>query len=284
MSRGPELLTPISHYGVFHFDLCVRLRRTHVDRSKAGQYIERGNALVVRRQSTDHAGSRQSPHFGDSRRLQHARTCVQRRACRADIVDEQDTRSHECRCRRSDCERVAHVSVTPAGGQTCLRGSRPHATERCDDRDVHLTREIRGLVEPAVPPAGRMERHRYHARGAGQGVGSPLAHQSAQRAGERSPSFIFERVYDRAQRRVVRADGSRAVDRPAPSPAPGAASLRHAHGTPCRQRVAAAIAQRWSERHNRSPASFAHRPTSGMNERPVAGGASGREDDGKDGV
>jgi hypothetical protein len=174
--------------------------------------------------------------------------------------------------------------MTPAGGQLRLRRRGAYAAQRGHNRDSHLSREVRGLIEPAVTPPGRMKRHRNRAGGAGEHVGAADAHQAAQRASQRSPPFVLQCMDDRAQRAVIGADGARAVERTARPPAARAARQRQADHAPRRQRIAAPIAQRTGERQDRRPAVVADRPAGRVEERLVARGAGGREDDREDRV
>jgi hypothetical protein len=221
------------------------------------------------------SSSRKRAHLRDPGLLQRPRARFQRRAGRAHIVDHHDNRAGECGGRAGGRERLAHVAMPTARGQAGLGRGGAHAAQRRHHRNPHVAREIRGLVEAAVPAARCVQRHRNGAGRAGEHVATALAHQPAERPGKRSPSLVLQGVDDGAQRAVVGANRPRAIDQPAPASAARAAGERDADQPPRRQRVAAAVAQRRREREDRRPAGAADRAAGRGEERLVAGGAGG---------
>jgi len=174
--------------------------------------------------------------------------------------------------------------MTLRRGKPGLHPGRSRPAKRLPNRYADVARQIRGLIEPALAPPRRVKRHRNRPVGARQHVRAAEAHQFGQRLRQRSPSFVFERVHDRAQRAVICADGTRAIHPAGATPAAGASRQRHADRPPGRQRIAAAIADGRGERKNRSPARWTDRPHRRAFEKLPAGGAARREKDGEDGV
>ena len=247
------------------------------------------------------------PHAG---LFEHSRACIERGARRADVVYQDHDRPFEpaflhwrwgptpapqrgCRAggpgmaggapevnRKSSTD----VSVTARGRKFSLRPRSAVTAEGRADWHAQVAREVGGLVESALSPPRRVERHRNRPIGARQHIGAADAHQFGQRLSQCSPPFIFERVHDRAQRAVVLADGTRAIHLPVAAPAARTSRQRHADRPPGRQRIAAAVADRRCQRKNRSPAGRTDRPRRRMFEKLPAGRAGGREKDGEDGV
>ena len=145
---------------------------------------------------------------------------------------------------RPSCQRegAADVTVTTRGRKPGLRPGGTVTAKGPADRHAQMAREVGGLIEPALAPPRRVERHRNRPVGARQHVGAADAHQFGQRPRQRSPSFVFQRVHDRAQRAVVPADGARAIHLAGAAPAAGTSRQRNADRPPGRQRIAAAVA------------------------------------------
>ena len=138
--------------------------------------------------------------------------------------------------------------------QVDLRARPPPAPQGLADRQPEVPRQFRRLVEPPRAPAPPVERHRHHAVGPGQHVGPVPAHQRGQGRRDRAAPLVLERVDDRAQRPLVRADRAPAADRARSAPAAGADAGPEAHASPGRQGVAADVAQRGRQRPDGGPA------------------------------
>ena len=109
-----------------------------------------------------------------------------------------------------------------AGRQACLYRRRPDTTERVHDRKPDMPGEIGGLIEAALPPPRRVQRHWHDDLGASEDHGAANLHQLAQPSCQRPAAVVLERVNDRPQRAVVRPDGSRQDDQALLPPAAGA--------------------------------------------------------------
>jgi len=58
--------------------------------------------------------------------------------------------------------------MTASAGQTGLDGCRPDTTERMDDGQADVPREIGGLIEPALAPPRRVQGHGHGSLGTRQ--------------------------------------------------------------------------------------------------------------------
>ena len=105
-------------------------------------------------------------------------------------------------------EGARDVSLAPGGVQRGLGWRGTGSAKQIDDRKVEIVRECSGLVEATAPPAQRMQGDGNHAGGICQEIAAGRAHQAGQRAGERLPVLVFERVDDRAERTVIEASRS----------------------------------------------------------------------------
>jgi hypothetical protein len=91
-------------------------------------------------------------------------------------------------------------------------------------------------------------------------------------------------VDDGAKRAVVGAGRESAIDEAVSAAAARATSHRHADDAPRRQRIAAAFAERGSQRPDGLPAGLADGPARRVFEELAAGRAGWREDDREDGI
>jgi len=170
-------------------------------------------------------------------------------------------------------------------GKPRLRRRGPNAPERLADGQATGTepsREVERLVESAGAPSRRMKGNRDEAVRVLEQPRAPAPHQGGQRFRQRSPPFIFQRVDDGAKRAVVGAGRERPCDEAPSAAASRAAGHRPADDTPRRQRVAAALAERGSQRPHRVPADVANGPARRSSEDLAAGGAGRRENDRED--
>lgn len=195
-------------------------------------------------------------------------------------------------------------------GKLDLRSGRADATERLQDRQPEAACEIRGLIEATLPATTRMERDGNHGVGVAQEVGARDPHARGERAPNRSPPLVFERVDNLAQRAVVEADRAPAIDRAAPTPAADAPrrggdastglsiALSLSKGdastglsialslskrddrAPRRQRIAARFAERRRDRADGLPAGGADRTGGWTIEETCAAGAGRSEKNG----
>jgi len=96
------------------------------------------------------------------------------------------------------------------GGQIRLRGRLPHAMQDVDQRRTEVTRERARLIEPALTLARSVQRHRNDAINPFENVCAGGAELHRERTRQRRTSVVLERVYDGAQRSLVRAKRARA--------------------------------------------------------------------------
>jgi hypothetical protein len=185
--------------------------------------------------------------------------------------------------------------MSPGCRKLDLRSGRADTTERLHDRQPEALCEILRLIEATLPPAARMERDGNDDVRVPQEVGTRHAHARSQRAPDRTPPLVFERVDDFAQRAIVKADRAPAIDRAPPTPAADAprhggdasAGLSVASGlwqgderTPRRQRIAARFAQRRRDRADGLPAAGADGTGRWAIEEACAAGAGRSEKNG----
>src|SRR5262245_50545952 len=144
------------------------------------------------------------------------------------------------------------------GGQPRLCRGGAHSAKTGHDRKAEMPREIRRLVEAAFAPPRSMKRNGNRVRAAVENIGAVPPHQRAERPRQGSASLVLERLHDRSQHALVRANRPSAVQEPRCSSTPWTMPERHADYSPRRKRIAAAVAERRGKRKNRSPARFAH--------------------------
>jgi hypothetical protein len=226
----------------------------------------------------------QCAHLRHTRLLQFPRARLQRRSSRAHIVHQDDNLAANVACGRRCRERIANIAVTLRRRKTGLGRRGTHAPEGRHNAQTQMAGEIRRLVEAALSPARRVERHWDGARHVAEDVAAVLAHQRGQRPGERSAAFVLERMDDRSQGALVAANRSGPVDEPCGSPTPRAARERHADRPPGGQRIPTAVAERRRERQDRSPAPWADRTACRLVERLFARRAGRRQHDRQHGV
>ena len=104
-----------------------------------------------------------------------------------------------------------------------------------------------------------MERYRHGQIGIRENVCAACPHHGAKRLCQRSSPFVLERVNNRSQRSLVKADGSGTVQWAAHATAPRASVERNADHPPRGQGVAAQIAQGRCEWQDRVPAGWTDR-------------------------
>lgn len=170
------------------------------------------------------------------------------------------------------------------GGQIRLPGGRAGPAKRVDDRDAEVAREIRRLIEAAMPAPGRVKRNRHGAGGAVEQRRPALTHERRQRPGERTARVVFQRVHDCAERTGVLANGAGAIDGGCASAAARADRERQGTLAPRRQRIAAAVADGRRDGNDAGPAGGADRTGGRSVEQLAAGRARRREQHGEDGV
>jgi len=111
------------------------------------------------------------------------------------------------RDKRGGPEGVTDVAVALACGQRHLRPCRPHPPKRVQDRTIEPLGDVTRLVEPASEPPPWMKRYGHDDIASRQHACSGPAHHFAERVGERSSSFVLQRMNDVAQRAFVSARG-----------------------------------------------------------------------------
>ena len=115
-------------------------------------------------------------------------------------------------------ERVADVArAAAAAGRSVCDGVARVRAQRVAPRQAEMPRQLLGLVEAARAPPPPVQRHRHDEVDARQQRRPALAaiSRASGRASERPPA-VLQRVQDRAQRAVVRADRPRRATRPTP--------------------------------------------------------------------
>jgi hypothetical protein len=85
--------------------------------------------------------------------------------------------------------------------------------EGVDDRRPEVARDLACLIEAPLILTAPVERDRHDAFDTLDEVRSTLAHSFGQRARQRLPARIFERVNDLSQRAFVLPDGTGSIDR-----------------------------------------------------------------------
>ncbi len=147
-----------------------------------------------------------------------------------------------------------------------------------------MPRQVARLVETTFAPTRRMEGHWHDRRHALQNVRSAGSHQLAERTRERSSCVVLQRVDDRAQGPVIRANRPRSTDAQPrtlatatdPERAPEVIASRWPDSriaVESRKRIAARIADRRCQRENGGPAGTTDRAAGGIFERRVTRGA-----------
>jgi hypothetical protein len=159
-----------------------------------------------------------------------------------------------------------------------------NAAQRVNDREVQVTREVSCLIEAACPVSRPVKRHRNYTGGIGEQVGASIAHERAQRSGQRSPAFVLQRVDDRSESAVVLADGPCAIDQPPDAATASTTGERNADGAPGGQRIAADVAQGRRQWEDRTPAIRADWTVRRRLEQLVARRATRCKDDRENGV
>jgi len=173
------------------------------------------------------------------------------------------------------------------GGKPCLRRRRADPPQRLVDGQAvraQPPRKVERLVESPGAPPGRMQGNRDEAVGVPEQFRAPAPHQAGQRLCQRTAPVVLQRVDDGAKCAVVGAGREGAIDEAVSAAASRAARHRHADDAPRRQRIAAAFAERGSQRPDGLPAGVTDRPARRVFEELVAGRAGRREDDREDGI
>ena len=207
----------------------------------------------------------QRAHVGRAGASQYFRAFLEGRASRAYIIHENDACALDSRARkaRAACprqrERAAHVRVASRGVQRHLRRRCTHTPKRVAHREIETLRKISRLVESTSQPPPWMKRHRHDEIAFCQDLTCSVLHQSGKRVGERSPSFVLERVNDVAKHAFV---------------ASGGGSNSDVRARPSRERSG----------DEASEADGTDAPVRGCVERGAACGACGRQRRGKQGV
>ncbi len=224
---------------------------------------------------------RKRAHFANTTRLQDPRARVQRRARRAHIVHQHHNRAPERRRMAGRLECAPHVATAFGSGQSGLCPRGPHAPQGGADGQSEPARQVGRLVEPALATPRRMKRHRHDRAGAVQEIGASFAHQSRERAGQRSTPVVLEREDDGTERAIVVANRAHPIERPVDAPATHAAvaGRRRRPLSPRTKWIAAKVAARRCEWKNRTPAGRAHGAGRRAIEQYPAGRAHRREDD-----
>jgi hypothetical protein len=109
--------------------------------------------------------------------------------------------------------------MATGSGQIGLGPGGPHAPHGPDEGQPEVSRQIVSLIEAPFTPSRRMQGNRNDEVRAFEDGAGAVSHQRRERPRQRSASFVLERMHDRAERSIVRARGSGALDEPSESPA-----------------------------------------------------------------
>ena len=226
-------------------------------------------------------GQRQRAHLACAGLFEHARARIERGRGGHDVVDEHEhpvlDPAAACRAAhpRGDGEGAADVSPPLGRREPGLRRAcGAPARARCH-RHAQRARKIGRLIEAAVQPLPRVQRHRHDRIAAIQHGPACIPQQRAERARERPAAVVFERVDDRAQLALVVTGDGAGVERRWATAAGRAAFSGGADGAPRRQRLATDAARRRQRRADAQPARRTHRALERTIEHGVAGGARG---------
>jgi hypothetical protein len=218
-------------------------------------------------------------HFPHATLFQHAGTSLERRACRAHVVHDDNAQAVEWSSSPRENECLTNVGGPVIGRQSSLRPRAALAFEDTPYRKAETGRELVSLVEAAAPSPAPVQWNWNDEVCAAEERTSMPEKQGAQWSGNGSPAVVLERVHDRAQRALVVANRPARGDvRPADPAQLTAVSL--IDGPPREQRIRADPADRRPQRPNSVPATIADRGSEWIFEWPRARGARRSQDHG----
>jgi len=233
--------------------------------------------------SRNYSRGRKPSDLTCSRVEQHARARVERRACRAHVINHDHNASRYVDA-SSQGERVSDVRMTLGGGKIGLRHGRTDSFQRLDGRNRKMPANLARLIEAARALPRSMKGNRNGDVGAGEGLGPVLGQQPRQRPGKGSTSVIFQRVNDRSKGPVVLTYRASSGNQVLSIAAARAAVRLEADGAPGCQRIATHVAERRNQEGNRLPAGLTDRSTRRRVERPLARRAHGGQQNGEERV
>ncbi len=169
-----------------------------------------------------------------------------------------------------------------AGGQCRLCGGRADSPKEARHGQAQMPGEIGGLVETALTPSRWVQGNRHDGVGTVENPRAAFAHTRSERACDRSPRVVLQRVDDGSESAVVLADRTPSRDPARHSPASRATSGGQTDRA--RQRIAADLAKRRRERLDRSPALGADRSARRFVQRFAARRAGRCQQDGEQAV
>jgi len=132
-------------------------------------------------------------------------------------------------------EGAFHVGMPLPGWKLDLRTRAAHPPEQVADGKTEFCGQQLGLIEATPVTPRPVQRHRQRDVRTGQDVGAMMAHQAAKSRGDRLAPAVLERMDDVAQRPVVTADGTGAID--------GASTSRAASAYRWRTRIGRSLKQ-----------------------------------------
>ncbi len=179
---------------------------------------------------------------------------------------------------------MAHIAPSLSRPKPCLRQRRARSPQCVNNRKIEAPRQRVGLVEPAAQPPPGMQWHRHDAVGVLQEDRPIRAHEGSERGRQGSAAVVLECMNDRAQRPVVLARCSRAVERRRRPPAPRAGTFSLREGTPRGEWIATNRTDRRQHGGDVRPARAANRTAGRGFQHAAARRALWRQGDGQDGI
>ena len=249
--------------------LQARVRESYHRQAAAADWIRarrrarqgRDRRRRVQRGRSHDSRCRKRAHLPDARRLQRPRARLERRAGRAHIVDQHDDRAAERRRAPRDAANAPRTLPWRwAAGRLACAARGPHAPQRAHDAAARVPREVGRLIESALAPPRRVERHRHDGVGAGEHVGARVR-ASARRAD--APAIAGRRTSARGRSRAARRRRRRSRARRSTRREPRRQRAQRADGRLTVRQVGSGSPQRVAERRcerTESSASRTRRP------------------------
>jgi hypothetical protein len=237
--------------------------------------------MCVRRSGRD-SGCCKRPHFSRPSFPQHSRARLHRRSRRTDVVHQNDAEIVDA-VAGADHEGVADVGGSGACRQAGLGARPPPSPQDGGDRQPKADGQLVRLVEPAPPMSQPVQRNRDDQIGAAQDGVAVTTEERAERAGDRSPAIVLERVHDRPEGSIVVADRTPCRDVRAADPA-RVTSVARTFRAPRPKGIAADAAEGWTQQPDPAPAGVADHRVQGRFQWLRTGGAWRRQQNGEDTV
>ena len=234
------------------------------------------------RRSARDSGCCKRPHLFRAAGSQHPRTCLQRRAGRAHVVDQHDREAVDPRT-SAQCEHRGDVLPSRLGGEAGLRARRPRSFQRAAHGQTENAGELVRLVEAATPLPFPVQGNRHDDIGPTQDCGPMLLQQRSERARQRTARVVLQRVHDCAKRAVVVAERGAGGD-VRPACAARIATMARLDRPPRWQRIPTDPTERRPRQPDRTPARVAHSGPERLFQRTLARRARRCPDDAEQAV